>query len=199
MKDGTLGLVWALQMLPLETSPCILSDPWLWITHKGMAILRRFILQKESATGQKMNVLNHPHEIAVCPQSVRQGEQSCWIVLPVALAGAVQVVGVERAPGAQSRWCSELHRLGWGSGSFCKGQCCGWLALQSFFDSNGFWKYLQSFLFYLYSWQIALLQRKQLKSTWEVRGREAQGRGDSSGCCWSGALRNCLGGNKWVP
>lgn len=73
----------------------------------------------------------------VSPKSVWQREQSCWILLPVALAGAAQVGRVERAPGAQSRWCSVLHRLGWGSGSVCKGQCCGWLALQSFLIQMG--------------------------------------------------------------
>lgn len=59
-----------------------------------MAVLRRFILQKESAAGQKMNILKHPHEIAVSPQSVWQGEQS-------------------RAAGLCCRWhWLELCRLG---------------------------------------------------------------------------------------
>lgn len=77
-----------------------------------MAIRRWLILQKESATEQKINILSHPDEIAVSSQSVGQGEQSCWIAVSVALAGAVQVGIVERLPGAQSRWCSALHSLG---------------------------------------------------------------------------------------
>lgn len=63
-----------------------------------MAIQRLFIL-KESATGQKINILKHSHEIAVSSKSVRQGERSCWAPLPVALAGTVQVGRVERPLG----------------------------------------------------------------------------------------------------
>lgn len=77
-----------------------------------MDIRRWFILQKESATGQKINHLKHPDEIAASSQSVWQGEQSCWIPVSVALAGAVQVGIVERPPGAQTRWCSRCTGLG---------------------------------------------------------------------------------------
>lgn len=104
-----------------EHYKCFLWRPvlafWVVLVYaQGMAIWRCLILQKESATGQEINILKHPHEIAVSSKSVRQGEQSCWIPVPV--AGSVQVGRVERPPGAQSRWCLVLLGPGWGQWFF---------------------------------------------------------------------------------
>lgn len=180
--------------------------PWVWITHKGMGIRSLFVLQKESATGQKINISKHSHGIAVSSKAVRQGEQSCWALLPVALAGAVQVGRVERPSGARTRWCSVLHRPGQSSGSFCKGQCCGWLALQSFFliemgsgniCNNFYSTCIHGGLFFCEgtNWKAPERCRvcREEKDKVEVVG---------GGCCWrvqSGTSRNCLGGNKRVP
>lgn len=87
-----------------------------------MALWILFILQKESATGQKINISEHSHEIAVSSKPVRQAERSCWAPLPVAVAGAGQVGRVERPPGHRADGARRCSGLGEAAALAAKGR-----------------------------------------------------------------------------